>query len=386
MLIGIRCIRLAVAVLLLVSGAAVARTVVVHPGDSIRAALEKANPGDRIQVMPGVYHEGAPGEPNAITITANNIELVGLSSPARPVILENAGNQAFGIWVSPVDSVGVGPASDPEHPPCGFSGAKIARFSLSGFTVKGFGEDGVHMACVDGFSLTNNVIDGNGVYGLFPIRSRNGVISANEVVNTSADAAIYVGQSDDVLIAGNDVHDNLLGIEVENSTTCSVVGNDVYGNTLGILVDLVPFLDVNTQRHTWVTFNRVHDNNRPNTAEAGDLLGVFPPGIGILLTGADTTTVAANTVTSNQFVGVGVASVCLELALLGLPCDGLDIDPQPDMNGIIGNRVKGNGTVPLADPLLDAFRADLAWDGTGNGNCWKANVFGTSVPALLPPC
>ncbi len=196
---------------------ATARTIVVHPGGSIRAALASATAGDRIQVLPGTYHEGSPGDLNALSITTSGIELVGVPSPARPVILENAGGQTFGIWVSPSDSTGIGPEADPEHPPCGRSGARINGFSLSGFTVRGFGKDGVHLTCVDGFWLTGNVADGNGVYGLFPIASRNGVISDNEVSNTSNDAAIYVGQSENVLIAANRVHDNLLGIEVENS-------------------------------------------------------------------------------------------------------------------------------------------------------------------------
>jgi len=386
MLPRMRFILLAFSLVLLLCNSSVARTIIVHPGGSIRAALAQASPGDRVQVLPGVYHEGSQGDLNAITISASGIKLIGLSSPNRPVVLENAGYQSFGIWVSPSDSMGVGPQSDPEHPPCGLSGARIRDFSLSGFTVKGFGEDGVHLACIDGFALTDNVVDGSGVYGFFPVVSRDGFVSDNEVMNTAMDAAIYVGQSDNVLITANRVHDNLLGIEVENSRNCSVVANEVHSNTLGIVVDIMPFLEIGTQQNTFVSLNRVHDNNRANTAEPGDPLGALPSGIGILLVGADTTTITANTVTSNQYVGVGVVSFCLEAALVGLPCDGLDIEPQSDGNRIFKNFVNGNGTVPVADPLLDAFRADITWDGTGNGNCWKANAFGTSVPSVLPPC
>jgi parallel beta-helix repeat protein len=383
---SLRSILLAVSILPFLANPAAARTLTVHPGDSIRAALSVARPGDRVQVLPGVYREGAAGDIGAITIATSGIALVGLSSPARPVVLENSGQQSFGIWVSPSDSNDSGAASDPEHPPCALSGTRINGFSLSGFTVRGFGADGVHLTCVDKFKLTRNVIDGNGVYGFFPIASRSGVIADNEVMNTEADAAIYVGQSESVAIIGNRVHDNLLGIEVENSRDCSVTGNDVYANTLGILVDVMPFLDAATQQNTLVSMNQVRDNNRPNTAEPDDLLGVFPPGIGILLTGADTTTIGRNFVSGNQFVGIGVVTFCLEVALFGLPCEGLDIDPQSDANRIIGNVLRRNGTVPPPNQLLDAFRADLAWDGTGAGNCWKSNAFGTSVPALLPSC
>ena len=48
---------------------------------------------------------------------------------------------------------------------------------------------GVHVACVNGFSLTNSVSDSNAVYGLFPIVSQHGVVSGNEVFGTGSDAA-----------------------------------------------------------------------------------------------------------------------------------------------------------------------------------------------------
>jgi parallel beta-helix repeat protein len=238
---------------------------------------------------------------------------------------------------------------------------------------------------VDGFSITSNVADANAVYGLFPVVSRNGVMANNEVTNTARDAAIYIGQSDNVLIKNNRAHDNLLGIEVENSRNCAVIANEVYGNTFGVFIDIEPLVERDTQQATLITLNYVHDNNRPNTSEPDNPLALLPPGIGILVAGADTTTVSANTVKRNQFVGIGVVSFCLSFALQGLPCVGLDIDPNPDANRIIGNFVQQNGTVPIAGPL-DAFRSDLAWDGTGIDNCWKANSFGTSVPPILPSC
>src|ERR1700674_1853669 len=96
-----------VAALVLASGMpAAARTFVVHPGGSIRAALERASAGDRIEVLPGVYREGAAGDLNALTITKSGIHLAGVG---RGVVLENAGGQSYGIWVSPPDSAGAGP-------------------------------------------------------------------------------------------------------------------------------------------------------------------------------------------------------------------------------------------------------------------------------------
>jgi hypothetical protein len=75
---------------------ALANTISVKPGGSIRDAIAHAGPGDRIQVAPGVYHEGAPGDLNALTVTLNGIQIVGQSRPGRPVVLENAGGQSTG--------------------------------------------------------------------------------------------------------------------------------------------------------------------------------------------------------------------------------------------------------------------------------------------------
>src|SRR5262249_32757609 len=149
-------------------------------------------------------------------------------------------------------------------------------------TVRGFDRHGVHLACVDSFRIANNVAVDNHVYGLFPVLSQNGSITGNFVSGTDKDAAIYVGQSDRVLIAGNRASDNLLGLEVENSRDCTVVGNELTGNTLGIIVDILPGKITPTQARTLVSFNSSRDNNRPNTADPDDELAVLPPGIGVL--------------------------------------------------------------------------------------------------------
>jgi len=376
----------AICALLSCAFAAEARTRVVHAGESIRAALAQARPGDTIQVLPGVYREGRPGDLNALTITIDGIELVGKPRPGHPVVLENAGNQGYGIWVSPANSAGPVAQANDEKPPCGFDGSSIHGFAIEGFTIRGFEEHGLHLACVHGFRIEDNVAEGNHVYGLFPVLSTDGILSGNVVRGSDKDAGIYVGQSDRVVIAGNFAEDNLLGLEVENSRDCGVFGNELTGNTLGIIVDVLFDKIRLTQERTVVAGNRVHDNNRENTAEPGDIIAVLPSGIGVLLSGADTTRVTLNDVHGNQFAGIAVVSLCLAFALQGEACPAdVDVNPDPDGNRIVGNRVTGNATVPTGTPL-DAFLADLVWDGSGTGNCWSRNRFGTSAPAQLPSC
>jgi parallel beta-helix repeat protein len=365
----------------------IARTQVVHSGQSIAAALAAAHPGDRVVVQPGVYHEGAAGDLNALSVTTDDIRIIGLPRPGNPVVLENAGAQTYGIWVSPADTLGPEGQANDEAPPRGTSGKVLHHFLLTGFTVRGFAGHGVHLACVDDFALTYDTSDGNAVYGLFPIRSTHGLLWRNEITGTTSDAALYIGQSDDVLIAENHVHDNLLGIEVQNSSHCAVDSNNVHANTLGILVDVEQGKALKTQQTTSVGYNAVYENNRANSAEPDSIIAVLPPGIGILLVGADTTTVVGNRVSGNAFAGIGVVSLCLGLALAGEDCvTGIDVDPFADGNIVAGNVLWNNATQPTGVPELDALSADLVWDGTGAGNCWTSNAFESSVPPQLPSC
>jgi len=71
------------------------------------------------------------------------------------------------------------------------------------------------------------------------------------------------------------------------------------------------------------------------------------------------------------------------------PPTGVTLAPltsTSDANGIVTNRVAGNGFNPDLPPAFSVFAKDLAWDTTGKENCWSKNVFGTSFPSSLPAC
>jgi hypothetical protein len=99
----------------------------------------------------------------------------------------------------------------------------------------------------------------------------------------------------------------------------------------------------------------------------------------------DDNLVSHNTVTGNDSYGIAVANICLAQELPEEVCNALDIEPNPDNNTIVHNRVTGNGSNP-APTLPPVFAVDLAWDGSGVGNCWAKNRFGTSFPDPLPSC
>ena len=127
-----------------------AKVITVNPGESIQSAVDGAVPGTTILVSPGVYHE--PGTARAVTVTRDDIRL--LARGGGPVVIEATNGQTDGVWVSPNDTVGT---EEDERPPCGTSNARIHRFRLQGFTVRGFERFGVYLACVDDFQVTGTV-------------------------------------------------------------------------------------------------------------------------------------------------------------------------------------------------------------------------------------
>jgi len=226
--------------------------------------------------------------------------------------------------------------------------------------------------------LSDVVAENDGEYGFFPLLSSDGLIEHCSATGHT-DTGIYVGESEHVAVRGSTAFGNLNGFEIENSSHIQASGNDSFDNVAGFLVVLLPGLAVKSSSDILLTGNNVHDNNRPNLGTEG-FEAFVPSGSGILVVGTDTTEVRTNRVTGNRFVGVGVANTGLLAQLAGVPID--DIEPFPDRVRVEDNTVTGNGggqPIPSLPP-----GADLLWDGTGTANCWAGNVFDSSLDLDLP--
>jgi len=327
--------------------------IVVHAGGSIQAAVNGADPGNIIQIEPGIYNE-------SIVVNTRGIQLIGTG---KGVIINNPGDKENGITVN--DS-GDG-------------------FVLKNVTVQNFKENGIVLTSVDDFTISHVNAFKNGEYGIFPVHSSHGIIEYC-IVKGHSDTGIYVGQSSDVRMEFNAAFENVNGLEVENSSNVFVIRNQSYNNVCGILVDLLPGKDVKTSTNVYVGNNTVFNNNHTNFGEPGSLESVVPKGLGILVLGADKTTIENNIVTGNNFAGITVFSTLVLGALAGIPPAAFaDIDPNPDNARILRNFVKKNGSSPpvLSIPLPGV---DFLWDGSGTNNCWKNNFYDTSYPSPLPTC
>ena len=327
--------------------------ITVHAGESIQAAVDAAEAGWLIKIEPGTYSE-------SITVNKAGIKLVGTDQAG--VIIQNPGDEEDGIIV--------GDAGD--------------GFTLQNVTVKDFEENGVVLDSVDNFRISHVTAIDNGEYGIFPVFSSHGVID-HCTVSGHTDTGIYVGQSSDVSMEYNTATANVNGLEVENSSNVRVTNNQAYDNVCGILIDLLPQKEIKTASNIYVAGNNVFKNNHENFGEEGSLESVVPSGLGILVLGADQTTIENNTVTGNNFSGITVFSTLVLVALGGATIDQFDMEPNPDGTRVVDNVVQKNGGAP---PVLDIPLpgVDLLWDGSGTDNCWSNNKFKTSYTSPLPAC
>jgi len=330
--------------------------LIVQPGDNIQSVVDSAKPGTTILIEPGTYQQ-------TISVSTPNLSLIGIvDAQGNEPILESPAGADTGVTVA---------AAGP-----------LDGFRLANITIRDFSGNGVLLEGVSHFQISNVTAINNGEYGIFPVFSAHGVITSSSA-SGSNDTGIYVGQSNDVLIQNNIVFDNVNGIEIENSTNVMAVHNECRQNTVGILVDLLPGLTIEVSAHNQLIGNFVHDNNRPNTASSDDIASFEPSGIGILIIGGNHSVAQFNVVTGNGYAGIVLISGLEFVSLAGLPPSVYDgIDPNPEHSLISGNVVLGNGLLFCYAMLPPG--ADLLWDGSGSGNHWVHNLFGTSEPAVLP--
>lgn len=198
----------------------------------------------------------------------------------------------------------------------GAEGVKITADSvtLRDFTVQDTKGDAIKLQNCSGVTLlrlkttwSGGPDESNGGYGLYPVACTGVLIDSCEA-SFASDAGIYVGQSTGVIVRNCYAYGNVAGIEIENCINSEVYDNRAEGNTGGILVfDLPDLPQVNG--HTCKVYrNIIKDNNLSNFAPEGNIVGIVPPGTGIILLAAKNVEIFENEITGHKTVGTAIAS------------------------------------------------------------------------------
>jgi len=211
---------------------------------------------------------------------------------------------------------------------------------------------------------TGGALTSNGAYGIYPVQCNNVLIDGAVAIGAS-DAGIYVGQSSQIIVRNSRAEYNVAGIEIENSTYADVHDNIATNNTGGILVFDLPNLPVQGGRNTRVFDNQIFENNTPNFAPEGNIVGTVPAGTGLMVLANDNIEVFGNDFIDNDSVNILIVSYLIT----EIPLNDPNYDPFPESIFIHNNQFRGGGEVPDSEPLAALQAAtgqpipDVVWDG-----------------------
>jgi parallel beta-helix repeat protein len=146
--------------------------------------------------------------------------------------------------------------------------------------------------------------ENNGPYGIYPVECKN-LLVEDSVAKGAADAGIYVGQSENVVLRRNRVEQNVDGFEIENTENVDAYENVATHNTGGMGVFNLPNLPRQGGKHVRVYNNQLVDNNTPNFAPKSlGPIHSLPTGTGMYVLAIRDVEVFNNKIRNNDTVNV----------------------------------------------------------------------------------
>jgi len=190
-------------------------------------------------------------------------------------------------------------------------------------------------------------------------------------VSGASDAGIYVGQSKNIIVRNNHAHDNVAGIEIENSNDADVYGNLVEGNTAGVLIFNLPDLVKKDGVGTRIYRNNIRENNTKNFSMKGTIINLVPKGMGVFMMAAQGTEVFDNDIEWHALAGVAISNYAISQRTIRDP----QYDPMPKRIYVHGNRFKsrrlslpdGSEMNLIIKVLSGLGPKDVVFDGIDDG-------------------
>lgn len=333
------------------------KVLTVKAGQSIQEAVRAARPGDTVQVLPGEYDE-------TVYIDQDNISIIGVIVDGKWPTMEGGRKLNDAILYSG-------------------NGVRIENMKITHFKGNAImGEAG------NNFVVRHNWIVDTGVYGIFPEFGKNGLIEYN-VLTGIEDAAIYVGMSDNIEVAHNEVYGNVAGIEIENSRHAIVENNVAYDNAGGILTFITPGLPIKTTSDVVIRNNFIYSNNHTNFGAPGSIVSGLPSGTGMVVMAAKDVIIENNIVRDNKNAGLIIAD---HKSFQNVTIDP-QTDPTPTRVQILDNVMTNNGYDPIPEvkalmlAALTKEGPDVVAAGEGKDNCMVGKEhFHTLGLGAYTPC
>ncbi|MDQ3964659.1 MAG: right-handed parallel beta-helix repeat-containing protein [Actinomycetota bacterium] len=307
------------------------RPKLVVPTDfpTIQRAVNAASPGSTIVIRPGVYKS------KVVVQDMHNLVIRGVDR--FRTVLHGEDKRNTGITVDASRNI-----------------------SIKNLTVRNYVGNGVFINNTTGYTVDRvDAIKGR-TYGIYAFDSYDGVIK-NSFAWGSGDGGFYIGQclNCSAIIDNVVAKYNYLGYSGTNATGVVIRDSLWAHNAAGIVPNTLPTEELGPNRGTLVYNNLVQNNNYytipgAGFSDRGQPVGI-PWGTGIWFPGVENNIALNNTVRNHRSFGILISQ-------------SID-ESMPVNNMVIGNFVSNS------DSDGDGRGWDLAWDGTGESNCFANNHF-----------
>jgi parallel beta-helix repeat protein len=345
------------------TSAASSATIVVHPGQSIQAAVDRARSGDTIKIQAGTYREAVCVDHKGLTVVGAGRSKTTITWPAWSTVDQLPAVASTPCWTAEQSANRAGnPATladdvsglfflDPDRP-----------VTVSGLTTQNHPANGIAAWGAHGVTVTDTAGIGHGRNGVLAAASTKTRITGNVELGVQRPAAHLPANSGIAVtdsaaaraaVSGNSVTGYAYGIYARESRGGSISGNVTTANCAGIRVfddtaTQVPDASGIVQTGSWtITGNASVANNR--YCIVNPVLNQRTSGVGVVIISADHVTVSGNKIlgdhpgTSPDGIPADFGSGGLVLVSLGAPPIPGAVDPGPveDVT-VTGNTITGN--------------------------------------------
>src|SRR5215470_14437397 len=249
---------------------------------TLQERLIAAKPGDVIDLPEGKFHFN-----RTLSLTVNGVTLRGKGLDKTILSFAGQTSGAQGVLVKAND----------------FTIEDVAIEDTAGDALTIQGGDHITVRRVR-TEWTRGPNESNGPYGIYPVECKN-LLVEDSVARGAADAGIYVGQSENVVLRRNRAEFNVDGYEIRSEENVDAYENIATHNTGGMGVFNLPNLPRQGGKHVPVFKNQIVDNNTANFAPVS--LGPIhdlPTGTGIYVMAIKEVEIFENKIQNNNTVNV----------------------------------------------------------------------------------
>ncbi|HIA47458.1 MAG TPA: hypothetical protein EYN96_05685 [Candidatus Hydrogenedentes bacterium] len=328
---------------------ATATTYTVSKGMSIQKTIDKAEPGDLIQVLPGEYSE-------AIKITTPDLRVIGMEFEGAHARLNGFDKTLVQQLEDPItidaDNVTV-------------EGFHVRRFHGKGIIVDG--RSGITLRNIDITMPASDAIR-------FENSTDLNIVGC--VVRSPGYIGISLRKCQGVVVSRCEAYNSALGVEVRDGIKIALDALSVHDNGMGILL-------VNTKNeegyaeHTTISSSRVLDSGTTEVENALTESPLFLAGVGIRIVGAIHTDVSRCHVAGNTTYGIMTEQYTVNE----------NAKPHPAEHTYVHhNEYANNGNDP-SDAYKKSYSevpsGDLYWDKMGRRNQFQESGKPRTYPEKL---